>query len=54
MNAFHPNHLTPVFAVTARLARLAYLFATKLLPETKGRSLEEIDREMLGTAPTSP
>lgn len=41
------------FLFFAVMTALAYLFATKLLPETKGRSLEEIEREMLGTAPTA-
>ena len=42
------------FLFFAVMTGLAYLFATRLLPETKGRSLEAIEREMLGTAPAAP
>ena len=38
------------FLFFAVMTALAYLFATRLLPETKGRSLEEIERDMLGDA----
>jgi sugar porter (SP) family MFS transporter len=33
---------------------LAFLFVKNLLPETKGRSLEEIERDLLGRAPGVP
>ncbi|RZT86607.1 sugar porter (SP) family MFS transporter [Pseudonocardia sediminis] len=41
------------FLFFAIMTALAYLFATKLLPETKGRSLEEIERDLTGPAPAT-
>lgn len=47
LDIFGPGYNFAFFAV---MTALAYLFATKLLPETKGRSLEEIERDLTGPA----
>lgn len=43
-----------VFFIFAAIAVVAFFFARHLLPETKHRSLEDIEKQLAGTTPTRP
>ena len=46
------EHLGPAatFWIFAALVSPVFIFAWKFMPETKGRSLEELERDFLGAA----